>query len=97
MPTWSIFAGPVTYSRKVWWVESLMNLANHLRFTKLKPFKPVITINEPLADPFIHQTFSAKRLNSLNILPAKPSRYTVINNLLKHLVCPACREFAHNY
>ena len=29
------------YSRKVWRVESLVNLANHWQFTKLKPSKVV--------------------------------------------------------
>ena len=53
----------------------MANLANHLRFTKLKSSKVVVTINNLLADPF-----SAKRLKRVslpNIFPAKLSRYTV--------------------
>ena len=46
--------------------------------------KVVVTINNPLVDLFIHQTFSAKYLNSPNILPTKFSRYTLISyNYLK--------------
>ena len=59
----------------------MANLANHLRFAKLKPSKLVVTIDNPLADLFIRQTFSAKRLkivDSPNILPAKLSRCTVL-------------------
>ena len=33
----------IPYSGKGWRVESLANLANHLRFTKLKPSKVVVT------------------------------------------------------
>ena len=68
------------YSGKVWRGESLAKLANRMRFAKLKPSKLVVTIDNPLADLFIRQTFSAKRLkrvDSPNILPAKLSRYTV--------------------
>ena len=56
---------------KVWWVESLANLVNHIQFAKLKPSKLVVTINNLLANLFICQTFSAKHLNSPNILPTK--------------------------
>ena len=42
------------YSGKVWQVESL---ANRLQFAKLKPSKAAVTINNPLTDLFIHQTF----------------------------------------
>ena len=45
------------YSGKVWQGESLANLANRLRFAKLKPSKLVVTIDNPLADLFICQTF----------------------------------------
>ena len=45
------------YSRKVWRVESLANLANCLWFAKLKPSKLVLTINNLLADLLIRQTF----------------------------------------
>ena len=43
----------VPYSGKVWWGESLVNLANCLRFAKLKPSKLIVTIDNPLADLFI--------------------------------------------
>ena len=54
----------IPYSGKVWRGESLANLANRLRFAKLKPSKLVVAIDNPLADLFIRQTFSAKRLKS---------------------------------
>ena len=50
------------YSRKLWQVESLANLANHLRFTKLKPSKLVLTINNPLPNLLIRQIFSWQML-----------------------------------
>ena len=50
------------YSGKVWRGESLANLANRLRFAKLKPSKLVVTIDNPLADPFIRQTFFRQML-----------------------------------
>ena len=37
--------------------ESLENFANRLRFAKLKSSEVVVTINNPLADLFICQTF----------------------------------------
>ena len=46
----------ILYSGKVWQVESLANLANILRFTKLEPSKVAVTISDPLADLFIHQS-----------------------------------------
>ena len=46
----------ILYSRKVWWVEILANLANCLQFAKLKSSKLVVTIN-PLSDLFIRQAF----------------------------------------
>ena len=45
----------ILYSRKVRQVESLANLMNRLQFVKLKSSKLVVTINNPLADPFIRQ------------------------------------------
>ena len=45
------------YSGNVWWEESLANLANHYQFTKLKSSTSLVTINNVLADPFIHQIF----------------------------------------
>ena len=50
-------------------MESLANLANRLRFAKLKSSKVAVT---PLVDLFIHQILfcqTLKRLNSPNILP----------------------------
>ena len=52
----------VPYSGKVWQGESLANLANRLRFAKLKPSKLVVTIDNPLADLFIRQTFFRQTL-----------------------------------
>ena len=34
----------IPYSGKVWQIESLANLVNHLQFAKLKPSKVVVTI-----------------------------------------------------
>ena len=45
------------YSRKVWQGKGLANLMNCLWFTKLKPYKLVLTINNLLADLLICQTF----------------------------------------
>ena len=42
---------------KVWRI-----LANRPLFAKLKPSKSVLTINNLLADPLIHQTFFHQRL-----------------------------------
>ena len=47
----------IPYGGKVWLGDSLANLANHQRFSKLKPSKVVDAINNPLADLFIRQTF----------------------------------------
>ena len=49
---------------KFWWGESLANLANRLRFAKLKPSKLVLTINNLLADLLIHQTFPRQMLET---------------------------------
>ena len=35
----------------------MANLANHLQFAKLKPFKVAVYVNKPLADLFIRQNF----------------------------------------
>ena len=52
------FAGSeLSYSKKVWQGESLANLANRLRFAKLKPSKLIVTIDNPMSDLFICQTF----------------------------------------
>ena len=47
----------ILYSGKVWWRESLANLANRSWFAKLKPSRLVLTINNLLADLLIRQTF----------------------------------------
>ena len=60
------------YSRKVLLVESLVNLVNCLQFTKLKL---LVTINKPLADLFIHQTFFCQMFEKSKF--AKLSCYTV--------------------
>ena len=39
-----------------------MNLANRLQFAKLTPSKLVVTIDNPLADLFIRQTFFCQTL-----------------------------------
>ena len=54
-PLWAT----IPYSGKVWRGESL---ANRLRFAKLKPSKLVVTIDNPLADLFIRQTFFRQTL-----------------------------------
>ena len=54
--------GSIPYSGKVWRGESLANLANRLRFAKLKPSKLVVTIDNPLADLLICQTFFRQTL-----------------------------------
>ena len=48
------------------------NLANHLRFTKLKPSKLAITINKPLADLFIRQTFFCQMLKKSKFVKHSP-------------------------
>ena len=52
------------YSGKVWRGESLANLANRRRFAKLKPSKLIPTIDNPLADLFIRQTFFRQTLKN---------------------------------
>ena len=72
----------IPYSGKVWWVESLANLANCLQFAKLKPSKVVPTINNPSMIYSFAKLFSAKHLkraNSPNILPAKLSHYMIFH------------------
>ena len=56
----------ILYSRKVWWVESSANLVNCLRFTKL------VSINNPLADLFIHQTFFCQALEKIKFAKHSP-------------------------
>ena len=51
----------IPYSGKVWRGESL---ANRRRFAKLKPSKLIPTIDNPLADPFIRQTFFRQTLKN---------------------------------
>ena len=69
------------YSGKVWRGESLANLANRLRFAKLKPSKLIVTIDNPMADLFIrqtffHQTFENSRFTKRS---AQLSRYMVFH------------------
>ena len=53
------------YSGKVWWVESLVNLADHSWFTKLKPSKVVLAINNLwLIYMLICQTFLRQMLKN---------------------------------
>ena len=66
----------------------MANLANRLRFAKLKPSKLVVTIDNPLADLLIRQTFFRQTLDSPNILPAKLSRYTVLEIIRVQEYCP---------
>ena len=54
----------IPYSRKVWQGESLANLANLRRFAKLKPSKLIATIDNPLVDLFIRQTFFHQTLKN---------------------------------
>ena len=81
----------LSYSGKLWWVESLANLENHLRFAKLK-LVASMNIDNPLTDLFICQTFSSKclkRINSPNNIPTKLSHYTVClitENLITFLI-----------
>ena len=75
----------IPYSGKVWRGESL---ANRLRFAKLKPSKLVVTINSPLADVFIRQTFFRQTLeksrfakhSARQIFPLYGNYQSVISN-----------------
>ena len=59
-------------SGKVLRVESLANLVNRLQFAKQKPFKVVVTINNPLADQFICQTFYRQTLGKSKSTKCSP-------------------------
>ena len=64
------------YSGKVWWVESLMNLANHLRFAKLKPSKFVLIIITFLTESIHLPNFSspnAQNEKSCQFFPSQTS------------------------
>ena len=68
------------YSRKVWRGKSLVNLANHQWFAKLKLFKLLLTSNNLLADLLIRQTYfcqTLKKSHFTKLFPVKLSRYTV--------------------
>ena len=54
----------IPYSGKVWRGESFANLTNRRRFAKLKPSKLIPTIDNPLADLFIRQTFFRQTLKN---------------------------------
>ena len=56
------YCNRVPYSGKVWQGESLANLVNRRWFAKLKPYKLVVTIDNLLAELFIHQTFFRQML-----------------------------------
>jgi len=87
----------ILYSRKVWLEEILENLANHERFTKLKPSKFLLTVITFWLNLFIRQTFFAKCSKQVilpNFTPTKLSCYMVVishkifnrkcdNNLMK--------------
>ena len=62
----------ISHSRKVWWGESLVNLATCQRFTKLKPSKLVVIIITLWLNPFICQTFPHQTLKKSKF--AKVSR-----------------------
>ena len=62
----------VSYSGKVWRGESLANLANRPWFTKLKPSKLVVTINNLLADLFIRQIFFHQMLRKSKFAKVSP-------------------------
>ena len=72
----------IPYSGKVWWVESLVNLANCLQFAKPKSSKVTVTINNPLADLFICQNFSCQMLEIHQIfsLPNFPAIHYMLYN-----------------
>ena len=57
----------IPYSGKLWWGESLANLANRPWFAKLKPSKLVLSNNNLLADLLIRQTFFRQQLNEVYI------------------------------
>ena len=63
----------IPYSGKVWLGKSLANLVNRLLFAKLKPSKLIVTIDNPLADLFIRQTFFHQTLENSRF--AKHSSY----------------------
>ena len=70
----------IPYSGKVWQGASLANLVNHPWFTKLKPSKLIITINNLLDDLLIHQTLFHQMLEKsqfTKLSPTKLSCYTV--------------------
>ena len=72
----------VPYSGKVWQWESLVNLANCPWFTKLKPSKLVLTINNLLANQLIRQTFFCQMLEKSQFTKlslCQTSRYIVDN------------------
>ena len=74
----------IPYSGKVWRVESL---ANHLQFAKLKPFKLVVTINNPLAELFIRQTFFRQMLKKSKFTKHSPRQtFLLYGNAYSELI-----------
>ena len=70
------------YNGKVWQVESLVNLANHLRFTKLKPSKLVVTIDNTLVDLFIRQTFFRQTLEKSGFAKHSPCQTFLLYSIV---------------
>ena len=68
--------------------ESLANLANHPWFTKLKPSKLVLTINNLLANLLICQTFFRQMLETSQF--TKLSRYMVVTLLNLQMILIPC-------
>ena len=75
-------------SGNAWWRESLLNLANHQQFAKLKPSQLVFTVNNLLVNLFICQAFYAKIFIYLllpNIIATKLPHNTVYyTHIYKH-------------
>ena len=70
----------VPYSGKVWWVESLVNLASAIRQAKTIQSGTVVTINNPLTYLFICQMFFHQTLEKSKFakqFPCQLSHYMV--------------------
>ena len=74
------------YSVKVWRGESLVNLANRPWFTKLKPSKLVLKVNnllaDLLADLLIYQTFFRQMLETSQFAKFYPTKLSHIRYTL---------------
>ena len=60
-----------------------MNLENHLQFVKVKPYKVVVTIDNPLADLFIHQTFFSQTFEKNKIAKFLPCQTFQLYDILR--------------